>query len=206
MQKRPNISKMKKIIGLIILVIVLYNSIYFEKLSTHFRTTDSVGSTDFKSRINEIIQKGVLNNPLLTEESELIKQLNNNLNKAKKDLGNRLGIGESAHFLVKGSSTISGINEGEIQLANGSTIDTKFIFGNEVRDASRMVSLSDFKSQKDLNALTEALNNYLREVKIPKEVIGLKVGDVIKYVGACEVTPTDIPLKSLIIYPVEIKR
>ena len=145
---------------------VLYNSVYFEKLSAHTRTADSAGSTDFKNRINEIIQKGVLINPLLTEESELIKQLNNNLTKAKKDLGNRLGIGESAHFLVKGSSTISAINEGEIQLANGSIIDTHFIFGNEVRDASRMVSLSDFKSQKDLNALTEALNNHLREVKI----------------------------------------
>ncbi len=209
MQKRPNISKMKKIIGLIILGIVLYNSVYFEKLSAHIGTTDSTDSTDstdFIEKINEIIQKGVLSNPLLTEEPELIKQLNNNLTKTKKDLGNRLGIGESAHFLVKGSSTISAINEGEIQLANGSTIDTKFIFGNEVRDASRMVSLSDFKSQKDLNALTEALNNHLREIKIPKEVIGLKVGDVIQYVGACEIAPTDIPVKFLTIYPVEIKR
>ena len=204
MQKRPNISKMKKIIGLIIVSIVLYNSVYFQKLSQHSQASSR--KIDFTNRIDSIINIGVLKNPLLTEELELIKQLNNDLISTKKDLGNRLGIGESAHFLVKGNSSITSIKDGEIQLANGSILDTKFIFGNEIRDASRMVNLSDFKSQKDLNTLTEALNNQIRDIKIPKEVLGLKVGDNVHYIGACEVAPSDIPIKSMTIYPVEIKR
>jgi len=194
---------MKKGIGLLILLVILYNSVYFKKLSE--RTQTRSGKIDFKAKIDSIIQKGVLENPLMTDEIDLIKQLNNNLTIAKKDLGNRLGIGESAYFLVKGQSTIAAITENEIQLANGSMIDTQFIFGNEIRDASRMVKLEDFKSQKDLNALTEALNKQVREVIIPKETKGLKVGDHISYLGACEIAPTDIPVKALTIYPVEIK-
>ena len=197
---------LRKIIISVIAIVLVTQSVRFEKLSEHIKTAaGTVDSTNFTEKVNNIILKGVLENSLLTEESQLIKQLNNNLTNAKKELGNRLGIGESAYFLVKGKSTISSINENEIQLANGSVIDTQFIFGNEIRDASRLVKLEDFKSQKDLNALTEALNKQVREVIIPQEIKGLKVGDNISYIGACEVAPTDIPVKALTIYPVEIK-
>ncbi|RVU24043.1 DUF2291 family protein [Sandaracinomonas limnophila] len=197
---------LRKILISVIAIVLVTQSVRFEKLSEHVKT--AAGNADyanFTEKVKNIIQKGVLENSLLTEESQLIKQLNNNLTNAKKELGNRLGIGESAYFLVKGKSTIASINENEIQLANGSVIDTQFIFGNEIRDASRMVKLEDFKSQKDLNALTEALNKHVREVIIPQEIKGLKVGDNISYIGACEVAPTDIPVKALTIYPVEIK-
>ena len=187
----------------VIAIVLVSQSVRFEKLSEHAKT--AAGTADYADRIKIIIQKGVLENSLLTEELQLIKLLNNNLDNAKKELGNRLGIGESAYFLVKGQSNIASIKENEIQLANGSVIDTQFIFGNEIRDASRMVKLEDFKSQKDLNALTEALNKQVREVIIPQKIKGLKVGDNISYIGACEVAPTDIPVKALTIYPVEIK-
>lgn len=197
---------LRKILISVIVIVLVTQSVRFEKLSEHIKT--AAGNADysnFTEKVNNILLKGVLENSLLTEESQLIKQLNNNLTNAKKELGNRLGIGESAYFLVKGKSTIASINENEVQLANGSIIDTQFIFGNEIRDASRMVKLEDFKSQKDLNALTEALNKHVREVIIPQEIKGLKVGDNISYIGACEVAPTDIPVKALTIYPVEIK-
>ncbi|MEY4383818.1 MAG: hypothetical protein RI995_1360 [Bacteroidota bacterium] len=197
---------LRKILISVIAIVLVTQSVRFEKLSEHVKT--EAGNADyanFTEKVKNIIQKGVLENSLLTEEFQLIKQLNNNLTNAKKELGNRLGIGESAYFLVKGQSTIASINENEVQLANGSIIDTQFIFGNEIRDASRMVKLEDFKSQKDLNALTEALNKQVREVIIPQEIKGLKVGDNISYIGACEVAPTDIPVKALTIYPVEIK-
>jgi len=197
---------LRKIIISVIAIVLVTQSVRFEKLSEHIKTTaGNADCANFTEKVNNILLKGVLENSLLTEESQLIKQLNNNLTNAKKELGNRLGIGESAYFLVKGKSTIASINENEVQLANGSIIDTQFIFGNEIRDASRMVKLEDFKSQKDLNALTEALNKHVREVIIPQEIKGLKVGDNISYIGACEVAPTDIPVKALTIYPVEIK-
>ena len=194
---------MKKIIGLILVLVLAYNAVYFEKLSE--RNVRSLGTRNDQLKIDSIIQIGVLKNTLLTDEKELIKEINEGFQVAKQKLGNRLGIGESAYFLVKGSSQIRAIHSDEILLTNGSTIVTQYIFGNEVRDASRMVSLSDFKSQKDLNSLTEALNTYLREKKIPQEIKNLQVGDHIQFIGACEVNPLDLPIHSLMIYPVEIK-
>lgn len=194
---------MKKGIGILILLVLGYQSVYFEKLST--RIQQASGVQDFSKRVEAILVQGVLNNPVLTEDQQLIKELNNNLTNTQKKLGNRLGIGESAYYLVKGKARISSIRDGYVTLDNGSGLDTQFIFGNEVRDASRMIHLEDFKSQKDLNALTEALNKHLRETKIPAEMKGIQVGDEISYVGACEVAPSDLPVTSLTIYPVEIK-
>ena len=56
-----------------------------------------------------------------------------------------------------------------------------------------------------ITANTEALNKQVREDIIPQAIKGLKVGDNISYIGACEVAPTDIPVKAFTIYPVEIK-
>lgn len=194
---------MKKGIGILILLVLGYQSVYFEKWST--RQQQASGVLDFSKQVEAILLQGVLGNPVLTEDQQLIKELNNNLNTTQKKVGNRLGIGESAYYLVKGKARITAMQDGYVTLDNGSGLDTQFIFGNEVRDASRMIHLEDFKSQKELNALTEALNKHLRETKIPAEMKGIQVGDVISYVGACEVAPRDLPVTSLTIYPVEIK-
>lgn len=194
---------MKKGIGLIILAFLMFNSVYFQKLSERKKSDQS--DKNFASKVDSILQIGILKNPLVTDQKELINQLNNNLTNTKEKLGNRLGIGESAYYLVKGSATITEVNSGQLKLSNGSTIETTYIFGNEIRDASRMVKLSDFKSQKDLNLLTENLNKALRERIIPAQIKNLKVGNQIHYIGACEVSPVDLPIQKLTIYPVEIR-
>ena len=194
---------MKKLIGILVLLFALYQSVYFESWKEHQQKL--AGHINYQSRCEEIV-KGILNNSLVQEEANLINGLNRDFKSAKIKWGNRLGIGESAFFLVKGQSKIVSMEDGQIQLASGGSIDTKYLFGNAVRDASRLVKLEDFHSQKDLNALTEALNSWLREKIIPSETNGLKIGDEISYVGAVEVGPLDIPLQSLTIFPVAIQK
>ncbi len=82
---------MKKGIGILILLVLGYQSVYFEKLST--RTQQASGVQDFGKRVEAILVQGVLNNPVLTEDQQLIKELNNNLTNTQKKLGNRLGMG-----------------------------------------------------------------------------------------------------------------
>jgi hypothetical protein len=136
---------MKKGIGILILLVLGYQSVYFEKWST--RQQQASGVLDFSKQVEAILLQGVLGNPVLTEDQQLIKELNNNLNTTQKKVGNRLGIGESAYYLVKGKARITAMQDGYVTLDNGSGLDTQFIFGNEVRDASRMIHLEDFKSQ-----------------------------------------------------------
>jgi predicted lipoprotein len=42
-------------------------------------------------------------------------------------------------------------------------IDTKFIFGNAIRDASGLVKLTDFKTTAEFNKISESLNTIIRE-------------------------------------------
>jgi len=203
MQKRLNPFDMKKLLGILVLAFVLYQSVYFESLTVHQRNLS--GQVDYQTRCEEIVQAGVVKNPLVQEEASFLAAINQDFPKAKQRWGNRLGIGESAYFLVKGRSQITSLTDGQIQLASGSILDTKYIFGNAVRDASRQVRLEDFHSQKELNGLTAALNTWLRDQKIPAEMKHLKVGDEINYIGAVEVGPLDLPVQSLTIYPVTIQ-
>jgi predicted lipoprotein len=132
--------------------------------------------------------------------------VNSDFAKAKNQSGNRLGIGESAYFLVQTTSKVMAIEDGKWSLADGSVVDTKYIFGNEIRDASRFVHLEDYSSQNDLNAFTEYLNNYIRDTKIAGESKNVKVGDEVYVIGACEIHPNKLPVDHLYIYPVTIKK
>jgi hypothetical protein len=193
-----------KIIIVVLIVIVATQSIYFKKLSDHNKVVDAADV--FKAKADSLILIGVeQNNVLLTVES-LQQQVNNDFAKAKNQSGNRLGIGESAYFLVQTTSKVMAIEDGKWSLADGSVVDTKYIFGNEIRDASRFVHLEDYSSQNDLNAFTEYLNNYIRDTKIAGESKHVKVGDEVHVIGASEIHPNNLPIDHLYIYPVTIKK
>jgi hypothetical protein len=193
-----------KIIIVVLIVIVATQSIYFKKLSDHNKVMDAADV--FKAKTDSLILFGVEQNKILLEAGALKQQVNSDFTKAKIQSGNRLGIGESAYFLVQTTSKVNAIEDGKWILADGNIVDTKYIFGNEIRDASRFVHLEDYSSQNDLNAFTEYLNNYIRDTKIAGESKHVKVGDEVHVIGACEIHPNNLPIDHLYIYPVTIKK
>ena len=195
---------MKKIIIAILVLLVVYNSIYIKKLSAlQQETTDTKGNA---KQLQDLYQKGIIENSLQTELGKLIQELNNQPEQIFKEKGNLMGISNSKCFLVNGAAQITNIKDGLILLDNGSSLDTKYIFGNELRDASRFLQLADFQAQKDLNHLTEALNDTIREKILPPQVAILKVGDHITYIGACMIHKNELPIAHLIIFPAIIKK
>lgn len=195
---------MKKIIIAILVLLVVYNSIYIKKLSAlQQETTETKGNA---KQLKDLYQKGIIENSLQTELGKLIQELNNQPEQIFKEKGNLMGISNSKCFLVNGAAQITNIKDGLILLDNGSSLDTKYIFGNELRDASRFLQLADFQAQKDLNHLTEALNDTIREKILPPQVAILKVGDHITYIGACMIHKKELPIAHLIIFPAIIKK
>jgi predicted lipoprotein len=81
----------------------------------------------------------------------------------------------------------------EVKTADGRIypIDTKFIFGNAIRDASKLVKLTDFKTNADFNKVSEELNNVIREKAIPAQLSSLSVGDKVEVVGAIKQSKKD---------------
>jgi len=191
---------LKKIVILVVVLAIGSQSIYFRTLS-ELEKDKSNFQVD-ASTIENIYNIGILNNDIITPLEQLISAINSNTEVTFKEKGNRMGIGASAYFLVKGTAVIRTISDGQLLLDNGSIIDAKYIFGNELRDASRYLSLEDFSSQTELNVLTESFNAYVRnQINIDL----LSVGDSIAFIGASRIDKRALPLKSILIIPAKIE-
>lgn len=196
---------MKKGISIVILLILGYNSVYFSKLSEVRNQKQS--SFNFNAFADSLYYQGILTSARSVELSKLLALVQSNPDSAFKAYGNRLGIGNSAYFMVKGKGKVIEKQANGLKVAtennNILTIDTKYIFGNAIRDASGLVKLTDFKTNADFNKLSEALNMIIREKAIPEDLKNISVGDEIIVSGATKLSK--IPEKSTIVSILPIK-
>ncbi len=204
---------MKKIYkyGLLILALGFlgYHSVYFEKLSEVKAREDK--EFDFHAYADSLYYEGMIKNDLAVSVPELLSALASDQEKAFEQYGNRLGIGQSAYFMVAATGRITEISNEEIRIINeeGNTliINTKYIFGNALRDASGLVKLTDFKTNAEFNRVSEALNKLIRTKAIPSVKQQLQPGDRIRVTGAVKLSKknTDYHIQ-LTITPSQIER
>lgn len=184
-----------------------YHSVYFKKLS-EVRNANKE-HFDFKAYADSIYYKGILKSKKVIPLSQLISMVNKDQEKTFKKYGNRLGIGNSAYFMIKGSGRIIDIKDGLYTIADENNgvifIDAKYIFGNALRDASGLVKLTDFKTNAQFNKVSEALNDIVRNEVIPNEVKKVKIGDSISFLGAIKLSKKQTLFTDLLIIPSQIK-
>jgi predicted lipoprotein len=172
---------MKKIVIIIIIGLFGYNSVYFKKLSE--LNNNAIQKFDFTKYTDSLYHQGILKNDTIINLNALLSELSTNKEAAFNKYGNKLSIGNSAHFMVKISGEIAAkTNEGfTLKTDNGQnySIDSKFIFGNAIRDASKLVKLTDFKTNTEFNQISESLNKLVREDVLPKKLKDINVGDKI---------------------------
>ncbi|WP_428666034.1 DUF2291 domain-containing protein [Runella sp.] len=196
---------MKKLILIPIMLLLGYNSVYFRKLSDIRKQKG--GNFDFVAFVGSLYYKGILKSDKAIDLSQLLDLVRSSPDSAFKRYGNRLGIGNSAFFMVKSSGKISRIEDGMITLMDEKTgaisIDTKYVFGNAIRDASGLVKLTDFKTNADFNKVSEALNTVIREKALPPLVQKLHVGEEISFIGALKLSKKEIV--EVLILPVQLE-
>ena len=200
-------TKIFRYIFIALLVVFLgYRSVYFRKLSDVKNQTGA--GFNFNAFADSLYYKGILKSNKVTELNTLWAFVQSNPGAAFKEHGNVLGIGNSAYFMVKSSGKITEITESTIKIATAApvsiTLDTKYIFGNALRDASGLVKLTDFKSTADFNKVSESLNHIVREKVIPVAVQKLKKGDEIGFVGALKLSKKHLADTQLTIIPAQI--
>lgn len=180
----------KKGIILVLGLILAYNSVYFKKLSDVKNQKSSF--FDFNTYADSLYYNGILNQTKAVALGSLTSEIEKNKENAFKTFGNRLGIGNSAYFMVETKGKITSIEDGVMKVntsENGIvSVDTKYIFGNAIRDASGLVKLTDFKTNAEFNKVSEALNSIIREKALPPIVQKLKVGDNISVTGALKLS------------------
>lgn len=194
------------ILAFLIIAILGYNSVYFKKLSDIKKAKKE--SFDFKTFADSIYYKGILKSKKTIALTDLISSIKTNQEAAFAKHGNRLGIGNSAYFMIKSTGKIIDIKDGIYTIAdekNGVVfIDTKYIFGNDLRDASGLVKLTDFKTNAQFNKVSENLNEIVRN-EIPKQTKNVKIGDSISFSGAVKLNKKQTLFTDLLIIPSQIK-
>lgn len=195
------------VLAFLIIAFLGYNSVYFKKLSDVKKAQKE--SFDFKAYADSIYYKGILKSKKTIDLTTLIASVKSDQQAAFKNYGNRLGIGNSAYFMIKSTGKILDIKDGIYTIADEKNgiifIDTKYIFGNALRDASGLVKLTDFKTNAQFNTVSESLNDIVRNEVVPKETKNVKIGDSISFSGAIKLSKKQTLFTDLLIIPSQIK-
>ena len=84
-------------------------------------------------------------------------------------------------------------------------IETEYVYGNAIRDASRLVEIKDFVNTTDLNNISAELNKKVRTTVLPAFKSTVKKADSITCTGAIELNQAHYTLDDLEIIPVQCK-
>ncbi|NBA85215.1 DUF2291 family protein [Emticicia sp. CRIBPO] len=194
------------IIAAVLVLFLGYKSIYFKKLS-EVKQLDKSGF-DYDAYADTLYNKGILSEDMGVGLDELMFMIQTKPDSAFSIYGNRLGIGNSAYFMVKGNGRISAVQDGSLKIltekGESVTLDSKYIFGNDLRDASRLVKLTDFKTNAEFNKVSEALNTLVREKVIAPTVQRLREGDKISFMGALKLNRKHLSDIEFMIIPAQI--
>lgn len=125
---------------------------------------------------------------------------------------NSISIGNVKYGLVKITGKVLAVNEDEVWVLTGSgdkqhtvKIATEYVYGNAIRDASRLVNIKDFVNTSDLNKISEAMNRRVRTNVLPAFKSTVQKNDSVTCTGAIELNQEHYSLDDLEIIPVQCK-
>jgi predicted lipoprotein len=202
----------KYIIAIVIIIVVAYNSVYFKKLDEvkAAATAKEFNATQYSQ--NFWTNKLIPNLNKATDLNQLTAMLSGDATKTFDTYSHALGIGNLRYFLVKGKGEVTAINDNALAVSLKSdtsqqtiTIETEYIFGNEVRDATGLIDISEFSNTMDFNNVSAELNKIIREKVLPSFKSTVKKGNTIEFVGAIELNKEHLNLQKIEVVPIEIK-
>jgi len=206
---------MKRIIKYVLLLLAIalvgYKSVYFKKLSTMgvggIEKFDAVAFTNklWNEKLPAKLDSAV-GLPVLTAEIQRDPE------KAFQQYSHAMAIGNYRYSLVNFTGRVDSVLEDEIILEQYPDdtlvfvhLDTEFIYGNAIRDASNLVDIRDFTNNTDLNNISEAFNKKVRTEVLPPFKSRVKVGDMVDVTGAIKFNKAHVDLRTLELLPVRLK-
>jgi predicted lipoprotein len=194
----------------IIIGLLAYNSVYIKKLSeVQAKEPVAFNAASFAQQLWEKQLPARLDSAITLDS--LAAALKGDPARAFDKYFNSLSIGNIRYGLVKITGKVLSVNEDDVTVvttgsnAQTVTIATEYVYGNAIRDASRLVDIKDFVNTADLNNISEALNKKVRTTVLPVFKTTVKKGDNIVCTGAIELNQAHYTLDGLEIIPVQCK-
>jgi hypothetical protein len=197
---------MKYIIGTIITLVLGYFSINIKPLDEVMKSRKAFDAKAFAE--NFLSKTLVAEYPKAIELNTLIAELNKDKQKTFEQLSHGNAIGNIRYFLVKGQGQITSISDDQIIVKDGNNtygIETEYIYGAAIRDASGAFDMKQFSSFNEINALTSEINACVRKNVEGKIKPLLKVGGNISFIGALEMNQQHTHVENIKVEPIEIK-
>lgn len=173
---------------LALIVLVGYNSIYFRKLSD---VRDAAKAESFDAGaysvhfLHTVLPASVdkaIDLPLLS------RTLSDNPSNAFS-WSHAPNDGNTRFFFVKGAGVITRIDSESAALSVEGlpvVIETKYIIGNAARDGSGLITVDDFTTMTEMNAVSEALDQLIRTEVVPPFLARAIPGARVRFTGGLE--------------------
>ncbi|RCR67783.1 DUF2291 domain-containing protein [Larkinella punicea] len=194
---------------LLLLAVVVYHSVYFKKLDevkakgarTQFDAT-AYADAFWKTKLLPATTKA-------TDLNTLIQALKTDKDQAFAAHSNAMSIGNIRYFLVKGQGKITAVRDQDVtvSLTNGPDIivATEYIFGNAARDASGLISLTEFTNTMDLNNVSAEINQIIRKRVVVPFKTSVKTGMEVEFTGAIELNQAHLHTEAIEVIPISIR-
>lgn len=193
--------------GVILTGIVIYNSMYFRPLDEKLADEKDI-EFDASSFVDGIWTDILAVYDSAIEINHLMDRLNKNPRQTFKEEANALGIGNIGYFKVKGEGIVQAVNENNVIILvrdQSVEIETEFIFGNAVRDASGLIRVNDYDKTSDFNSISESINKKIRKEVIPSFRSKVEKGNKIQFEGALKLNKAHLDLRQPEVIPVSIQ-
>lgn len=148
--------------------------------------------------------------PSLAQLSDALQQ---NPTQTFADFSHAVAIGNIRYFMVKGTATVTDIQEDYIVLNYQEAgknmpiqLATEFVYGNAIRDAAGIFDIKAFTNTNDINAMAAAINAYVKKEVILPFKQQLKKGDTIAFVGAIEMNQAHVQVSNFTILPIQLQK
>jgi len=203
-----NRKAIKYSIGILVIGLLGYNSVYFQPLDKKLADGNEI-SFDAKAYVD-----GIWSNELMKVYKDapdialLIDSLEQNTIAAFETYGYALGIGNIGYFRVQGEGLVTAVNNNNVLLQVGShviEVETEFVYGNAIRDASGLVKLNDYDNSSDFNSISESINEKIRKELIPEFRSKVKIGDKVRFEGAIELNKAHLKLSRIEVIPITLQ-
>lgn len=201
---------LKYLIGILVLLVVGFNSIYFRKLDEMKSASSKFDAKAyarkyFNDRLLPSINSGV-------DINQLLVLLQNNKEQTFEKYAHALGIGNIRYFLVTGQGRVKSVNENDVTVVttadsgqNTLRIATEFVFGNAIRDASGKIDINEFANTMDFNTVSSEINKIVRTEVLPPFKAMVKTGDSIQFAGATELNKAHLNVEDIEVVPIQLK-
>ncbi len=189
--------------------LLLSQSVYFEKLSERHKALllQKFNAADYGA---DFWQKLQVESERAVEVEHLLELFAADMATAVNRYGCTLDVSRSRSFLVRGQGEIAALTDESlaIRLKSGDpevVILTDYIFGNDIRDASGLVRVSDFPSTMEFNSISAAINRIVVDEVLPPVVAAAAVGRRIRFVGAATVNDERPEYRPLRVVPIQLQ-